>query len=149
MLIESWDTDYLADQEKVFGRAKNSGAPLTGAHEFDTPNLSAEASTARRSSTCNAHIRLAAPASNGGQMILRRGYSYTDGIDQQHRAARRRACSSSPTRRIRASSSCRSSDGSGSTTCSTSTSGTPAARCSPCRPGCAAAGDYYGKSLFA
>ena len=41
MLIESWDTDYLADQEKVFGRAKNSGAPLTGTHEFDTPNLAA------------------------------------------------------------------------------------------------------------
>ena len=30
MLIESWDTDYLADQERVFGRFKTSGAPLTG-----------------------------------------------------------------------------------------------------------------------
>ena len=30
MLIESWDTDYLADQERVFGRFKVGGAPLTG-----------------------------------------------------------------------------------------------------------------------
>ncbi len=28
-----------------------------------------------------AHIRLAAPSTNGGQRILRRGYSFTDGID--------------------------------------------------------------------
>jgi deferrochelatase/peroxidase EfeB len=80
MLIESWDTDYLADQEKVFGRVKTSGAPLTGTHEFDTPDLTAKKDGAPVIDL-NAHIRLAAPASNGGQMILRRGYSYTDGID--------------------------------------------------------------------
>jgi deferrochelatase/peroxidase EfeB len=31
----------------------------------------------------DAHIRLAAPSSHGGQRILRRGYSYTDGTDPQ------------------------------------------------------------------
>jgi deferrochelatase/peroxidase EfeB len=81
MLVESWDTDYLADQEKVFGRSKNSGAPLTGAHEFDPPDLHANRG-GKPVIDLNAHIRLAAPASNAGQMILRRGYSYTDGIDQ-------------------------------------------------------------------
>ena len=30
-----------------------------------------------------AHIRQAAPASNGGIRLLRRGYSFTDGIDGQ------------------------------------------------------------------
>jgi deferrochelatase/peroxidase EfeB len=80
MLIESWDTDFLADQEKVFGRYKNSGAPLTGTHEFDKPNLTATRH-GKPVIDLNAHIRLAAPASNDGQMILRRGYSYTDGID--------------------------------------------------------------------
>ena len=90
MLIESWDTDYLADQEKVFGRVKNSGAPLTGTHEFDTPDLAAKGKDGAPVIDLNAHIRLAAPASNSGQMILRRGYSYTDGIDPTHRAARRR-----------------------------------------------------------
>ena len=29
----------------------------------------------------DAHIRLAAPATNGGQKILRRGYHFTDGAD--------------------------------------------------------------------
>ncbi|MBN9620865.1 MAG: deferrochelatase/peroxidase EfeB, partial [Actinobacteria bacterium] len=82
MLIESWDTDYLADQEAVFGRVKDSGAPLTGEHEFDTVDLSASKG-GRPVIPLNAHIRLAAPATNGGQKLLRRGYSYTDGIDAE------------------------------------------------------------------
>jgi deferrochelatase/peroxidase EfeB len=81
MLIESWDTDYLADQENVFGRFKTSGAPLTGTNEFDTPELDARAHDGSYVIPLNAHIRLAAPASNDGQKILRRGYSYTDGND--------------------------------------------------------------------
>lgn len=83
MLIESWDTDYLADQEKVFGRFKDSGAPLTGTQEFDTPDLAARDTSGKPVIDLNAHIRLASPVTNGGQRILRRGYSYTDGIDPQ------------------------------------------------------------------
>jgi deferrochelatase/peroxidase EfeB len=82
MLIESWDTDFLADQEQVFGRFKTSGAPLTGRHEFDPVELDAR-KDGKPVIPANAHIRLAAPASNGGQRILRRGYSYTDGIDPE------------------------------------------------------------------
>ena len=81
MLIESWDTDFLADQEAVFGRVKDSGAPLTGRHEFDQVDLQATKNGTPVIGV-NAHIRLAAPASNAGQKLLRRGYSYTDGIDQ-------------------------------------------------------------------
>jgi deferrochelatase/peroxidase EfeB len=80
MLIESWDTDYLEDQERVFGRVKDSGAPLTGHHEFDTPDLTATAG-GKPVIDPNAHIRLASAEANGGVKILRRGYSYTDGID--------------------------------------------------------------------
>jgi deferrochelatase/peroxidase EfeB len=80
MLIESWDTDYLADQEAVFGRYKTSGAPLTGTAEFDAPDLRAH-KNGKLVIAADAHIRLAAPESNAGQKILRRGYSYTDGID--------------------------------------------------------------------
>jgi deferrochelatase/peroxidase EfeB len=83
MLIESWDTDYLSDQEKVFGRVKTSGAPLTGKAEFDPPDLKAKSKDGAPVIDVRAHIRLAAPSSNGGEMILRRGYSYTDGIDQR------------------------------------------------------------------
>jgi deferrochelatase/peroxidase EfeB len=81
MLIESWDTDFLSDQEAVFGRSKDSGAPLTGKHEFDTVDLQATKGGTPVIGV-NAHIRLAAPESNAGQKLLRRGYSYTDGIDQ-------------------------------------------------------------------
>lgn len=80
MLIESWDTDYLADQERVFGRVKDTGAPLTGKHEFDTPDLTAK-KDGKYVIDLNSHIRLAARETNGGVQILRRGYSYTDGID--------------------------------------------------------------------
>jgi deferrochelatase/peroxidase EfeB len=82
MLIESWDTDFLADQEQVFGRFKTSGAPLTGRREFDAVDLDAKRN-GKPVIPLDAHIRLATPATNGGQRILRRGYSYTDGIDPQ------------------------------------------------------------------
>ncbi len=83
MLIESWDTDFLGDQEQTFGRHKISGAPLTGKHEFDTVDLDAKKPDGTPVIPLNAHIRLAAPSNNHGQKILRRGYSYTDGIDSR------------------------------------------------------------------
>jgi deferrochelatase/peroxidase EfeB len=81
MFIESWDTDYLADQERVFGRFKTSGAPLTGKDEFDPVDLAAKNPDGTPVIPVDAHIRLASPTSHGGQMMLRRGYSFTDGID--------------------------------------------------------------------
>jgi deferrochelatase/peroxidase EfeB len=80
MLIESWDRDYLADQENVFGRFKSSGAPLTGLKEFDTPDFT-KTDAGKPVIADDAHVRLASPEHNGGLRILRRGYSYTDGID--------------------------------------------------------------------
>jgi deferrochelatase/peroxidase EfeB len=81
MLIESWDTDRLSDQESIFGRLKTTGAPLTGQDEFDEPDLSAKLADGTEVIAPDSHIRLASPATNGGQKILRRGYSYTDGTD--------------------------------------------------------------------
>jgi deferrochelatase/peroxidase EfeB len=81
MFIESWDRDTLGDQQNVIGRFKASGAPLTGKYEHDTVDLAARAGDGNPVIPVNAHIRLAAPASNDGQRILRRGYSFTDGID--------------------------------------------------------------------
>ncbi|HEY4279062.1 MAG TPA: iron uptake transporter deferrochelatase/peroxidase subunit [Conexibacter sp.] len=81
MLIESWDRDRLSDQESVFGRAKVSGAPLGSKNEFDRVDLSARGADGQPTIPADAHIRLAAPATNNGEAILRRGYAYTDGID--------------------------------------------------------------------
>ena len=81
MFIENWDRDYLADQQNVIGRYKASGAPLTGIDEFDAPAFDVTDTTGQPVIPADAHIRLAAFENNGGLRILRRGYSYTDGID--------------------------------------------------------------------
>jgi deferrochelatase/peroxidase EfeB len=73
MLIEVWDRASLQDQEETMGRKKISGAPLGGSAEFDPVKLSAL--------PVDSHVRLANPATNGGERILRRGYSFTDGMD--------------------------------------------------------------------
>jgi deferrochelatase/peroxidase EfeB len=83
MLIESWDSDRISDQESIFGRTKDSGAPLTGKSEFDTVDLGAKGPSGQPVIALDSHIRLAAPVTNGGQKILRRGYSYTDGTDPE------------------------------------------------------------------
>jgi deferrochelatase/peroxidase EfeB len=80
MLLEQWDRDSLGDQEHVFGRTKTAGAPLTGHTERQTPDFHARKG-GQYVIPDDAHIRLAAHENNGGVRILRRGYSYTDGID--------------------------------------------------------------------
>jgi deferrochelatase/peroxidase EfeB len=81
MEIESWDTDPLEDQERIFARFKNTGAPLTGGDEFAQPDYAATGSDGKPVIDINAHIRLASPEQNNGLTILRRGYNYTDGQD--------------------------------------------------------------------
>ncbi|WP_045877345.1 iron uptake transporter deferrochelatase/peroxidase subunit [Pseudofrankia sp. DC12] len=83
MLLEAWDRDFLADQEDVFGRRKDTGAPFGAETEFDPVPLAAKGEDGAPVIPADAHIRLAAPATNGGITLLRRGYSYTDGVDQQ------------------------------------------------------------------
>ena len=80
MRIESWDRTSLGEQERVIGRHKASGAPLGGSAEHDTVDLAATAGGQPVVPT-GAHIRVAAPALNASQRILRRGYSFTDGTD--------------------------------------------------------------------
>lgn len=79
MEIESWDVDYLADQQRIFGRHKASGAPLTGKKEFDKIDFAAKDKDGEPVIDMKSHIRLASPEENGGVQLLRRGYNYTDG----------------------------------------------------------------------
>jgi deferrochelatase/peroxidase EfeB len=81
MFVETWDRDRLSDQEAVFGRAKYTGAPLSGKTEFENPDFAARTAGGELTIPDNAHIRLAAFENNDGLRILRRGYSFTDGID--------------------------------------------------------------------
>lgn len=81
MFIEIWDADRVSDQNHVFGRYKLSGAPLSGTHEFDTPNFHAKGADGKPLIGADSHIALSAPENNGGVKILRRPYNYTDGIN--------------------------------------------------------------------
>jgi len=83
MFVENWDRDYLQDQENVIGRAKVSGAPLSGGSEFTTPDFAKAGADGQPAIGDRAHVRLASPEHNGGTHILRRGYSFTDGIDPE------------------------------------------------------------------
>jgi deferrochelatase/peroxidase EfeB len=83
IFVENWDRDYLQDQENVIGRGKVSGAPLTGGTEFTAPDFDARNPGGQPVIPLDAHIRLASSERNGGTRILRRGYSFTDGIDPQ------------------------------------------------------------------
>ncbi|MBV9852643.1 MAG: Dyp-type peroxidase, partial [Armatimonadetes bacterium] len=80
MALEHWDRMPVAFQEQAMGRHKYSGAPLGGKHERDPVNLEASDKEGNAIIPDNAHVRLATAASNDGAQILRRPYSYNDGV---------------------------------------------------------------------
>jgi deferrochelatase/peroxidase EfeB len=80
-LLETWDSDRVGNQQQIFGRFKESGAPLTGSSEFDTPQFNAKNAAGELIIDPRAHIALAAHEHNDGVMIKRRSYNYTDGLD--------------------------------------------------------------------
>jgi deferrochelatase/peroxidase EfeB len=81
MLLEVWDRTSLLDQERTIGRHKYSGAPLGGSDEFEPLPLDAE-TNGHPTIPPDAHVRLASAKENSGARILRRGYSFTDGVDE-------------------------------------------------------------------
>lgn len=81
--MERWAETALAEQEASVGRRRYSGAPLSGTAERDRPDFSALDNQGRLVIPASAHVRLAAPEQNDGARMLRRGYSYVDGIDQR------------------------------------------------------------------
>jgi deferrochelatase/peroxidase EfeB len=82
MLLEIWDRSSLEDQEQTIGRHKYSGAPLGHSDEFDPLPLKAE-KDGKPLIPVDAHVRLASAEANDGERILRRGYSFTDGVDER------------------------------------------------------------------
>jgi len=81
MLLEVWDRAPLQDQERTIGRHKYSGAPLGGRDEFEPLPLDQERN-GHPVIPVDAHVRLASAQENDGARILRRGYSFTDGVDE-------------------------------------------------------------------
>jgi deferrochelatase/peroxidase EfeB len=79
-VLDVWDATSTAGQEATIGRHKRSGAPLGGRHEHDRPDFAGNGPNGP-TIPADAHMRLAAPESNAGAQLLRRGYNYDDGID--------------------------------------------------------------------
>lgn len=78
MIVETWDRVRLAEQERITGRDKGEGAPLSGGGEDTAPDFAAAAATGS-AIDARSHVRLAHPDFNDGVRILRRGYNYVDG----------------------------------------------------------------------
>lgn len=75
MDLRTWDEETLAQQEAAIGRHRSTGAPFGGTRETDRPD------NAR--TPVDAHIRLSNPRTGQAsedERILRRGYSFHDGL---------------------------------------------------------------------
>ena len=81
MTIETWDRQPLSEQERVIGRTKAEGAPLSGGAEFSHPDFSLKGSDGEPLVAADAHLRMVHPSNNGGAKMLRRGYNFVDGSD--------------------------------------------------------------------
>lgn len=77
LLLDVWDATSLEGQERVIGREKVSGAPLGERDEFDRVDLRARRN-GELTIPADAHVRLSSPETNGGQRLLRRGYSFSE-----------------------------------------------------------------------
>jgi len=81
MTVETWDRQPLSEQERVIGRTKAEGAPLSGGGEFSQPDFQLKGSDGEPMMAADAHVRLVHPSNNGGAKMLRRGYNFVDGSD--------------------------------------------------------------------
>jgi deferrochelatase/peroxidase EfeB len=82
MLIEFWDRIGITEQENLIGRRRDTGAPMDGNAEMDTPDFPADPVGAATPLT--SHIRLANSRTSQSEAsrILRRPYNFDNGMDE-------------------------------------------------------------------
>lgn len=79
MGIEVWDRQTLADQERIIGRTKAEGAPLSGGQERTQPDFALRGSDDAPVVPRTSHVSVVHPDHNSGARMLRRGYNFVDG----------------------------------------------------------------------
>ncbi|MFB6426636.1 iron uptake transporter deferrochelatase/peroxidase subunit [Streptomyces microflavus] len=82
MLLDDWEKLAVDRQEQVIGRRKADGAPLSGGSETTAMDLDKAGPDGRLVIPDNAHARISSPEKNGGAAMLRRPFSYHDGISE-------------------------------------------------------------------
>lgn len=80
MLLDPWEELSAAAQEKVIGRRKSDGAPLSGGTETTAVDLDKRTGDGSLAIAADAHVRVTAPETNGDAAMLRRSFSYHDGF---------------------------------------------------------------------
>nr|WSW71470.1 iron uptake transporter deferrochelatase/peroxidase subunit [Streptomyces sp. NBC_00995] len=80
MLLDDWEKLPMERQERVIGRRKADGAPLSGGTETTPMDLDKAGPDGELLIPANAHARISSPERNGGAAMLRRPFSYHDGI---------------------------------------------------------------------
>ncbi|MEX3100301.1 iron uptake transporter deferrochelatase/peroxidase subunit [Streptomyces sp. ST1015] len=81
MLLDDWEKLTVAAQEQVIGRRKADGAALSGGSETTAMDLEKVDAKGDLVVPINAHARISRPDQNGGAAMLRRPFSFHDGID--------------------------------------------------------------------
>ncbi|MFI5805629.1 iron uptake transporter deferrochelatase/peroxidase subunit [Streptomyces sp. NPDC051561] len=80
MLLDDWERLPRDAQEQVIGRHKKDGSPLTGGDENTEPDLDKLGPNGKTVIASDAHSRISAPEQNNGAAMLRRPFSYHDGM---------------------------------------------------------------------
>ncbi|MER5274256.1 iron uptake transporter deferrochelatase/peroxidase subunit [Streptomyces sp. NPDC002809] len=80
MLLDDWEKLTVEHQERVIGRRKADGAPLSGGTETTEMDLDKAGPDGKLLIPDNAHARISSPDRNSGAAMLRRPFSYHDGI---------------------------------------------------------------------
>ncbi|WRZ69946.1 iron uptake transporter deferrochelatase/peroxidase subunit [Streptomyces sp. NBC_01257] len=80
MLLDDWEKLPVERQERVIGRRKADGAPLSGGTETTEMDLDRTGADGKLLIPDNAHARISSPDRNSGAAMLRRPFSYHDGI---------------------------------------------------------------------
>ncbi|WP_374544512.1 iron uptake transporter deferrochelatase/peroxidase subunit [Rhodoblastus sp.] len=77
--VEAWDRTPLGEQQRIFGRKKEDGAPMGHAEEFDIPDYAHDPEG--KKIPLDAHIRLANPRTpEETARLIRRGFNYSNGV---------------------------------------------------------------------